>query len=221
MFGRIQIIDDRDGNYPMSALLAKAEKDSTKTSRYWYANGWWGDQGGEPQCVAYAWLHWAEDGPVTQVPLARGADPVMPPGKLYKQAQKMDEWPGENYAGTSVRAGAKVLQQYGVIRAYYWAARLREVIDAILFSGPVVVGTDWYEGMMDLDPDGKVHPTGRLIGGHAYVLNGVNTKKSVFRLKNSWGKEWGKGGHAIISFRDFRTLLQRNGEACLASEVRI
>ena len=45
------------------------------------------------------------------------------------------------------------------------------------------------------------------MGGHAYVINGVNTIKKQFRLKNSWGRKWGQGGHAFISFDDMKKLI--------------
>jgi len=36
--------------------------------------------------------------------------------ELYLAAQRVDDWPGENYSGTSVRAGLDVLRQRGPMR---------------------------------------------------------------------------------------------------------
>jgi hypothetical protein len=36
-----------------------------RVSRYWNANGWWGDQGTTSQCTIFAWLHVEHDGPIT------------------------------------------------------------------------------------------------------------------------------------------------------------
>lgn len=62
---------------------------------------------------------------------------------LYKEAQKIDEWPGENYEGTSVRAGLEIMRTRGHrrlingvlqeerigdgIAAYRWATSVDEV----------------------------------------------------------------------------------------------
>mgnify|MGYP006891290300 CR=1 FL=1 len=62
---------------------------------------------------------------------------------LYNEAQKIDQWPGEDYDGTSVRAGAAVLKSKGYISGYNWAWDVETVVNALLTLGPVVVGTWW------------------------------------------------------------------------------
>jgi hypothetical protein len=95
------------------------------------------------------------------------------------------------------------------------------VIQAVLELGPVVVGTDWYTDMYTPNENNFIRARGRRVGGHAYVLNGVNTYQGVFKMKNSWGLEWGDEGHAWLSFSDFRVLLKQDGEVCLAGETTL
>jgi len=217
--GRVYIEDKRDLNYLIKNNQRTLQQISTPpkvlTQRYWDANGWWGDQGNKPQCVGYSWAHWLEDGPVQQ----SGIPPIIKPFDIYKNAQKLDEWYGENYDGTSVRGAVKYLKNIGKVKSYYWAFDVQTLSETILKLGPVVVGTNWYNGMFYPNKNGLIKISGQMVGGHAYLINGVDTKTKQFRIKNSWGKSWGKGGHAFISFNDMSRLIKENGEICLAIEL--
>jgi hypothetical protein len=184
--------------------------------RVWNDNYWWGEQGRTPHCVGYAWAHWLSDGPIIH---PRAKLPTVDPVQIYRTAQTLDEMAGENYHGTTVRGGAKTLVKLGLIHSYYWAGNdFGALCRAVLEVGPVVVGTDWYEGMLNPSKTGMLRMAGRVIGGHCYVLNGINMKTGAFRLKNSWGRRWGIQGRAQISFADMQRLLRNHGDACLATE---
>lgn len=210
--GRLPAADERDRQY----LLPR--KISTRKYRYWSAYEYSLDQGMYPHCVAYSWSHFLVDSPTPH-----SLD--YPPHMLYHEAQLIDEWPGENYDGTSVRAGAKVLQTLGRIGEYQWAFDLPTVIGHLLEVGPVIVGTNWYEQMFvpELIKGTKTYKIsigGEVVGGHAYKLDGVNVDAGYVRLKNSWGTEWGNKGFARMSFVDLSRLISEDGEACRAVEVR-
>lgn len=211
--GRLVSYDKRDMSHPMQVVKKIA---AAKTKQYWNANGWWGDQDRFPQCVGFAWAHYIEDGPVTH----KGEAPIISPAVLYDWAQKNDEWPGTNYPGTSVRAGAKAAQAFDFISGYEWAWDLDTVVKALLTKGPVVVGTNWYGEMFNPNSAGVIKIGGDVEGGHAYLLNGVNTVGKTIRIKNSWGRFWGRGGHATISFKDMERLIGEYGEACIATEIK-
>ena len=216
--GRKPAPDTRDLGYSVTKPLAAALPPVNRVLRYWNANGWWGDQGEKPQCVGYACVHLLEDGPVTQ----SGKVPIVQPATLYIEAQKVDEFPGPPpaYDGTSVRAGIKALQARGFVEAYYWATTTKQIIDAILTLGPVVMGTDWLENMFEPDEAGFLDVSGRVVGGHAYLANGVNVNAGFFRIKNSWGRSWGNSGHALLHFSDMNRLMSTQGEAALVVERR-
>jgi hypothetical protein len=156
-----------------------------------------------------------EDGPFTR----KGPAPIINPVQLYDEAQQVDEWPGTDYDGTSVRAGMKVLRKRGLISAYRWAWDIATVTDALLYHGPVVLGTNWYSSMFDPDSSGFVRIGGGLAGGHAYVLNGVNLDTGTVRAKNSWGRAWGQNGFFRMDFDTVARLLEEWGEAAIATEV--
>lgn len=211
-FGRHYLPDKRDREF-----LFQAEK-TPRVRRYWDDTLWWGDQGKTPMCVGYAWAHWLT---------CRPAVYYLDPAGIYDFAQRIDEREGTDYDGTSVRAGAKALRRLGLITSYHWATNLDDLINGILTVGPVVVGTNWYEYMTKVDKRGFIHPRGRLLGGHAYLISGVNVPAKKFRIKNSWGRGWGAikrrypgPGRAVISFDDMELLLKRRGEACIAIQKK-
>jgi hypothetical protein len=213
--GRRPAVDPADQRFLMRTLIPRV---SVRDRRYWYQNGWWGNQGSEPECVAYAWTHWLEDGPLTQP----GPAPLRDPGLLYDEAQREDEWPGEGYDGTSVRAGAKVLQRLGYVLSYHWAWDLQTALDGLFEAGPVVMGTNWYRSMFEPDEEGYIRElTGGIVGGHAWLINGGSRSRGIVRCKNSWGRDWGRGGTFWLPFELLERLIAEDGEAALAMEARL
>ena len=216
--GRLESVDERDKLFPVSRVLHTMPNIPHK---YWWAEGWWGNQGSTQHCVAYSWQHWLEDGPVIQDAVFGRKQPMYNTTKFYDACQLRDPWQGTNYDGTSIRAGAKILKSLDIITEYRWASDLNDVVNTILTLGPMVVGTRWYKGMFTPNHKGIIKLSGSQQGGHAYLLDGVDRKNRMFRLKNSWGRNWGKKGFAFISFNDFETLLNNGGEACIAFENKM
>ena len=148
------------------------------------------------------------------------------PFDIYNAAQLIDEWPGVDYLGTSVRAGIKVLNKQGYISSYRWAFDGATAVNHILNVGPVVTGTDWMEGLMSVDKKGFVYPKGRMIGGHSVIFVGCNTLEKCpdgnsgsVTFLNSWGTSWGSKGRAKLSIQAFDQLIRANGEAAAVFEV--
>ena len=109
--GRLPVEDKRDALHPMSARLLVGEL--LPPFQYWRP-GPVLDQGQFPHCVGYAWSGWLQASPTRT---RTGPLPTL----IYTESQKVDEWPGESYDGTSVRAGAKFLSTQGRISEYVWA----------------------------------------------------------------------------------------------------
>lgn len=182
------------------------------------------DQGPDGACVGFAWAHELLARPAE----AQGVGYPFAM-RLYREAQKVDPWPGEAYEGTSVLAGAKAV--YGLVDKgeYRWAFSPDDALIAIGHTGPVVLGVNWYESMFNPDSKGFLRVAGRVAGGHAIVARAVNWREERVLLHNSWGPTWGgvadaPDGCAWISFADLARLLGESGECCvplIRSEVKV
>lgn len=216
---RLPEFDERSRNFPMAEILAEVPAKAYKPRSYtWKCDYHW-DQGPEGACVGFAWAHELIARPV----VIEGIDYGMSRW-IYKTAQKYDYWAGEAYQGTSVIAGAKVLQKRppampegrGLMEEYRWIfGDLDELIKTVGYFGPVVLGANWYAGMMKTDGEGFIRRSGSLLGGHAILIKGQSLQKKAFRLHNSWGTDWGEGGDCWLSFSDLERLLGERGELCV------
>jgi hypothetical protein len=154
---------------------------------------------------------------------------------LYHLAQKYDEWPGEDYGGSSVLGGAKAAQHMGFIGEYRWAFNIDDMLRALATIGPVVVGTDWRADMFSPDPWGVISPTGSVEGGHSYIIRGIivgeaykaslvggmaHVRKGIplLRARNSWGTEWGVNhGEFLIWADDYERVLMPGGDQSITT----
>lgn len=210
--GRLIAPDQRDARYLMRAVLPT---DWPGPDHRYYRTGPVLDQGSTSSCVGHAWRQWLSSAPLMT---KSGPDAFA----IYHEAQRVDEWAGENYDGTSVRAGAKVLVSRGHISEYRWAYDALDIAVWLLSGqGSVVLGTAWYSGMFTPDRHGFIRPTGRIVGGHAYLCIGYSADAGRFRIVNSWGHGWGQNGRAWIQTADLVRLLNEDGEAAAAVEIRL
>lgn len=190
------------------------------------------DQGREGACVGFAWAHELASEPK---PIHVTTDVAL---GIYRSAQKIDPWDGENYSGTSVLAGVKTVMERlnsvgkPLIKEYRWAFGIEDVLRVIGYSGPLVLGIEWQDSFYEPDANGQIWLSDKPVGGHAILAKGVDivplggvdspTKlseidqhKSKVRLHNSWGAEYGIGGDCFISVYDLNHLLSKGGEACV------
>lgn len=216
-FGRLATRDLRDHNHLLQ--ITKAQATNVPRQMFWRTSQLL-DQGDTPQCVAYAGKGWLIADPVLNNQKA------LTPEWLYRQCKKIDGYPDED--GTDIRSLYKVLKTNGFVSAYNWAYDVNTVAIYVATKGPMVMGTLWTERMMDTDRYGFIHVSGEEVGGHGWLVKGVNfdTKcpdgsVGAFRMVNSWGRSWGQNGCASISFKDMAILLREDGEACTATELRV
>jgi len=136
--------------------------------------------------------------------------------RVYSEATAIDEFDGEyppTDTGSSGLAVAKVLKARGYISGYLHAFSFLDVLGALM-KAPLIVGTNWHSDMFS-PTQGVVVPTGRIVGGHEYVLDGYGVGSKLLSFRNSWGIRWGIGGKFYMDIDDFQRLLAEDGDATI------
>ena len=181
------------------------------------------DQGQEGACTGFA-LAAAVNRLNAERRKANGIAPLpdrVSPRMLYEMAKLHDEWPGENYSGSSLRGAMKGFFHNGVcsetIAPYnandqHWSLSVAQAKDA----RTVALGayyrllpdaTHYHAALNEVDVicasarvhdgwrapvNGRIVPSRNYIGGHAFAIVGYDD--TGFLVLNSWGKSWGGGG---------------------------
>ena len=127
--------------------------------------------------------------------------------QLYSDATRADPYPGAyppNDTGSSGLAICKVLATRGTIRGYTWATTATGFLQ-LLQSGPVLMGTPWFNAFFQPDKSGFVDSNSHwsssgIAGGHEIEAVGVdvnttNLAASVITFANSWSTSWGDAGY--------------------------
>src|SRR5215203_3271062 len=120
--GRRAAPDPRDHRF----LIQRPSVPSTVTAKTWNSPGQVLDQGDSSMCVAYSGTRWLTAAPVTN------KSPWPYPSDLYLEAQRNDEWEGEDYDGTSVRALFKVFKNKGLVSEFRWAFDCETIVAHLL-----------------------------------------------------------------------------------------
>lgn len=223
--GRIYRPDSRNANYPLRAAIppgADLADNAWALPRRAFL-----DQGQTPECTGFSAAHDLAAKP-RELQVTDGVAHA-----IYAEARRDDEWPGEDYEGSSVLGASRALSKLGYRGEYRWAGEggsdaADDVSLALSSIGPVVLGTDFTAEMFNLS-DGVWLPTGPMAGGHAYLARWIAVSKNQQRRRgvaarpeplvggpNSWGLLWGNRGEWAMWLSDLRRLLdgiQSPGEA--------
>jgi len=209
-------------------MLPDAATLKLPTRKTWSINSGSLDQGNTGTCVGHGWRNFLRCAPLKTEKTGPSAFDI------YRAAVRVDSWsenddeanlpdwdPGMD-SGTSVRAGAKAVASFGRLAGYVWSFQLSDTVRWLKSRGPVVVGVNWYSSF---DPDAQgvvqIRPRASVLGGHAFLIRGADSKKALVRACNSWGEGWGRSGEFYIPFGDLERLIHEGGEVCAATEQRL
>lgn len=160
-----------------------------------------------------------------RVPATQDISPYM----LYELARRYDEWPGEDYDGSSCRGAMKGWHKHGVCDLDLWQAAgggtLSEAVAnnaaqrplgayfrvnhrdlvamhaAITEVGILYVSSNVHSGWDAVGQDGRIALADDSLGGHAFAI--VAYDERGFWLQNSWDKDWGHQGFGHVGYEDW------------------
>lgn len=183
------------------------------------------DQKSEGACTGFAVA-----GAINMLNQSAGREIVVSPRMLYEMAKRSDEWPGEEYDGSSLRGAIRGWSNMGVCEEELWPYRvgprkgelsieaaknarnntlgayyrLKPIIShfhaALNEVGVIAVSAKVHSGW-NSPVDSVIEQRDQMIGGHAFIIVGYNDKG--FWVQNSWGKKWGDNGVALWSYEDW------------------
>lgn len=209
---------------PRYMLAERPLRAQTKRRQHWIVPNPRIDQGATSQCVVYTGDNLLRARPVCN----KGFLTAEGRTREYKEVQKLDQWPGEDYDGSSILGLMRRLQVLGMIKNYGWARTVEQVMNHVLHVGPLAMGTTWTTDMFTPDKHGYIRFTGEVVGGHAWTLVGgdldrldpLTGRRGAVRKLGSWGPNWGDAGRAWITLDDLQKLLDDWGEAATAIELK-
>lgn len=230
--GRIPEKDERSRRFGVAAILPTTDELRSHT---WSCKLWLNQTG--PRCVGYS-----RTLDLAAAPRMVGHLGHKDADTIYRIAQTLDQWQGEDYEGTSVLAGCKALKKMNFIGEYRWAFTMQEFLSALAWIGPVVVGTVFYNSMFDpYMPYSimEVDPRSGEAGGHAYMFRGITITeagkislvgkelnrpgKALLRMRNTWYEPglpmWGKNGEAFMWEDDFEKYLFPDAELSIVTDA--
>ncbi len=169
------------------------------------------DQGQLGSCTGNAMAGWLGTDPHGT---SKGIDEPLAVS-LYSDATRLDPYPGAyppEDTGSSGLAVCKAAQNRGLLTSYRHAFDFAATLDA-LTHGPIIVGVPWYESMFTPQASGYLTISGSVVGGHEFLIRGIDPRKKHVLADNSWGYDWGRKGRFWLHWADLERLLSEDGDA--------
>ena len=155
---------------------------------------------------------------------------IVSPYMFYDLARRYDEWPGDEYEGSSCRGAMKGWHKHGVCARPLWAKSEKAALldhgrvedagrrplgayfrvnhsslvalhSAITEAGVLYASASVHSGWQSVGKDGLIVQSDDMVGGHAFAI--VAYDADGFWIQNSWGTGWGKQGFGHISYDDW------------------
>jgi hypothetical protein len=139
---------------------------------------------------------------------------------MYSAATRADGIRGvypPDDTGSSGLGVCKAAHKLGLIKSYRHAFGIQAALRALL-DGPVITGTNWYEGFdAPRGPDAELVIAGAVRGGHEWMVRAVDLPGRRLFGDSSWGPSFGRLGGFSMSFDTWERLLREQGDVTAVS----
>ena len=215
--------DNRDWEYKYMARPTPLKISMPKPRSLMILN-----QGGEGACTGFGLA-----AVINRLNHIRGRKVAVSARMLYEMARKHDEWPGEEYTGSSCRGAIKGFANMGVcsdniwpyvankpgtlnvkaandarsntIGAYYRLKnRVSDFHAALNEAGAIFCSAEVHDGWSSSSMNKGVIPfSGKTEKGGGHAFAIVGYNNKGFWIQNSWGIGWGQSGTALWTYEDW------------------
>ena len=137
--------------------------------------------------------------------------------QLYRLLTRIDSYPGQwepDDTGSDGLTLAKALVMLGLADKYSHAFSYGALVTALTTLGPVSLGLEWENSMMETTSDGqiKVDLSSGVAGGHQVFARKFDADLDRVWIDNSWGESWGLDGRGWFQGTELTALLKRQGD---------
>lgn len=163
-----------------------------------------------------------------------GKSEVFSARSIFVEARRNDEWPGEDYEGSSILGAMKGLKEVGAYLEKDWPYERRKealpekkpvvqitaytripsertdlLVEALQSGKVVVISLQVTDDFAELGEGGKVQLSAdpKITGGHSVALVGYDGASDEFTFANMWGTSWGSAGFGLIRRSDLQKLI--------------
>lgn len=195
-----------------SYAYAQPEHVGQAQSTLWKRHGDVFDQGSLGSCTGNAMAGALMTEPLYQPGRVLTEDDAV---RIYELGTTLDNVPGHyppDDTGSSGLAVAKAARQMGYISVYRHCFTVPSLIGA-LQHGPVIVGCHWYDGFNTPQGDAaELVISGEVVGGHEFLVRGIDIAAGMLLCDNSWSKSWGNNGSMCMTLGTWNVLRKQQGD---------
>lgn len=143
--------------------------------------------------------------------------------QMYRLITRIDPFSGAwepDDTGSDGLSMAKAMKMLGLIDKYFHAFTYPAVVTA-LQAGPVSLGLEWENSMMETQPDGRIAVdfSSGVAGGHEIFAREFDADNDRVWVDNSWGEGWGLDGRGWFQGDELTALLRRSGDVTVPNLV--